>query len=153
MRFLELKIPPVALFLIALVMVNRLAQAFMFADVALPFKYLVFAACFVLSGVIGIAGVVQFHRAKTTVNPTKPHEASTVVDSGIFHYSRNPMYLALLLLLLGFAYWHQNVASLLVVALFVIYMNRFQIQPEERVLERLFGRAYTDYKARVRRWI
>lgn len=153
MRYLELKIPPVALFLIALVMVNRLAQACRFADVMLPYQYGVFAVCFVLSGMIGIAGVVQFRRAKTTVNPTKPHEASTVVDSGIFHYSRNPMYLALLLLLLGFAYWHQNGVSLLVVGLFVIYMNRFQIQPEERVLTRLFGRAYTDYKARVRRWI
>ncbi len=153
MRFLELKIPPVALFLIALVMVNRLAQAVLFADVALPYKSLVFALCFVCSGVIGIAGVVQFRRAKTTVDPTRPHQASTLVASGIFHYSRNPMYLALLLLLFGFAYWHQNIASLLVVVLFVAYMNRFQIEPEERILHRLFGDVYSDYKTRVRRWL
>lgn len=153
MRYLELKVPPVATFLVALVMSNRLADVFVFADVALPYKEGAFILCFILSGLVGLSALFQFRRAKTTVNPTKPDQASTIVDSGIFNYSRNPMYLALLLLLLGVAYWHQNWVSLLVVVLFVLYMNRFQIQPEERILERIFGHAYTDYKARVRRWI
>lgn len=153
MRFLELKIPPVALFLVALVLINRLSDLLPFTEVNLPYKYLVFALCFVTAGVIGIAGVVQFRRAKTTVNPVQPHKATTVVDSGVFHYSRNPMYLGLLLLLVGFAYWHQNIISFAVVAGFVVYMNRFQIVPEERALEHLFGEDYVDYKTRVRRWL
>ncbi|EKO3606208.1 isoprenylcysteine carboxylmethyltransferase family protein [Vibrio metschnikovii] len=153
MRYLELKIPPVALFLVALVMSNRLAYLFSFADLTLPYTKLIFALCVMLSGMVGISAVVQFRRANTTVNPTKPDQASTVVDSGIFNYSRNPMYLALLLLLFGVAYWQQNLVSLLVVIGFVAYMNRFQIQPEERVLERVFGERYSNYKARVRRWI
>ncbi|WP_306331408.1 methyltransferase family protein [Vibrio injensis] len=153
MRYLELKIPPVALFIVAVVLCNRLAYLFSFADLALPHTKLIFALCVMLSGVVGISAVVQFRRANTTVNPTKPDQASTVVDSGIFNYSRNPMYLALLLLLIGIAYWHHNIVSLLVVFGFIGYMNRFQIQPEERVLERVFGERYTHYKARVRRWI
>lgn len=153
MRFLELKIPPVALFLVALVLINRLAVLIPFTDVSLPYKYAVFAVCFVTAGVIGIAGVVQFRRAKTTVNPVQPYKATTVVDSGVFHYSRNPMYLGLLLLLFGFAYWHENLISFFIVAGFVMYMNRFQIIPEEKALESLFGEDYVDYKTRVRRWL
>ncbi|MFL7865232.1 methyltransferase family protein [Vibrio cincinnatiensis] len=153
MRYLELKIPPVAVFLIALVMANRLPLFFTFANVSLPYRDVAFVFCFILSGIVGLSAVIQFRLAKTTVNPTKPDQASTIVDSGIFTLSRNPMYLALLLLILGVAYWHQNGVSLLVVVGFVLYMNRFQIQPEERVLERLFGRDYIDYKSRVRRWI
>ncbi|MCG3728228.1 methyltransferase family protein [Vibrio cincinnatiensis] len=153
MRYLELKIPPVALFLIALVMANRLPHLFTFANVSLPYRDIVFVLCFILSGIVGLSAVIQFRLAKTTVNPTKPDQASTVVDTGIFRVSRNPMYLALLLLIFGVAYWHQNGVSLLVVIWFILYMNRFQIQPEERVLERVFGRDYIDYKSRVRRWI
>ncbi|MCG3721951.1 isoprenylcysteine carboxylmethyltransferase family protein [Vibrio cincinnatiensis] len=153
MRYLELKIPPVAVFLIALVMANRLPLFFTFANVSLPYRDVAFVFCFILSGIVGLSAVIQFRLAKTTVNPTKPDQASTIVDTGIFTLSRNPMYLALLLLILGVAYWHQNGVSLLVVVGFVLYMNRFQIQPEERVLERLFGRDYIDYKSRVRRWI
>lgn len=153
MRYLELKIPPVAVFLIALVMANRLPLFFTFANVSLPYRDVAFVFCFILSGIVGLSAVIQFRLARTTVNPTKPDQASTIVDTGIFTLSRNPMYLALLLLILGVAYWHQNGVSLLVVVGFVLYMNRFQIQPEERVLERLFGRDYIDYKSRVRRWI
>lgn len=153
MHRLELKIPPVAVFVIAMALMNRFAHIFVFANIPLPFTGWVWIICFVLSGFVGIAGLYEFRRAKTTVNPTKPHEATTVVDSGIFHYSRNPMYLALLLLLIGFAYWQQNVLSLLTCALFVWYMNRFQIEPEERILTQIFGKSYLEYQAKVRRWV
>ncbi|MGC9422611.1 methyltransferase family protein [Vibrio sp.] len=153
MRYLELKIPPVALFLVTLVLINRLPYFIPYANMNLPYREAIFALCFVLSGIVGLAAVLQFRLAKTTVNPTKPEQAVTIVDSGIFHISRNPMYLGLLLLIVGSAYWHQNWGGGFVVICFVLYMNRFQIQPEERVLERVFGTAYTNYKSRVRRWI
>jgi len=63
------------------------------------------------------------------------------------------MYLALVLALAGWALFLGNIYSLALTALFVAYMNRFQIQPEERALETLFGQAYIDYRHRVRRWI
>ncbi len=108
---------------------------------------------FVLSGVVGITGVREFRKAKTTVNPVKPETASTVVASGIFAYSRNPMYLALLLLLLAYACWLQNAITFAFAPLFVLYMNRFQIEPEERALEKRFVSDYLQYKQKVRRWI
>jgi len=106
-----------------------------------------------LSGVIGIAGVLAFRQAQTTVNPVKPESASTVVSNGIFAYTRNPMYLALLLLLLAYAIWLENMLAFVGCPLFVAYMNRFQIYPEERALEGLFGERYLVYKQKVRRWI
>ncbi|MFA0071651.1 isoprenylcysteine carboxylmethyltransferase family protein, partial [Vibrio breoganii] len=92
-----------------------------------------------LSGVVGLAGIWEFRKQKTTVNPIKVETASTVVDSGIFGYTRNPMYLGLFILLLCFGYFFQNIFSVLLSFGFVIYMNQFQIKPEERALEQLFG--------------
>lgn len=153
MEILERKIPPVAVFIILIVAINHVAAELVLFSLGLPYGGAIFALCFVLAGGIGLAGVYEFKRAKTTVNPVRVDEASQVVDSGIFSYTRNPMYLGLFLLLFGFAYWSHNLAALMFPFLFVFYMNRFQIQPEERALEKLFGAQYIDYKQRVRRWI
>lgn len=153
MSRLELKVPPVALFLIFVVVMHQFSRMFPEVNVGLPFSAVVALLCFVISGVVGIAGVLAFRRAKTTVNPTKPENASSVVETGVFAYTRNPMYVALLILLIGLGYWLGNWASLLCPIVFILYMNRFQIQPEERVLESLFGNDYIAYKQRVRRWI
>lgn len=150
---LERKIPPVAIFVILVVVINKVAHSFHGFSLDLPLSSLVFGLCFVVAGIVGIAGVYEFRKAKTTVNPVKVEQASSVVDSGIFAYSRNPMYLGLFLLLFGYAYWQQNLLAIACSFLFVIYMNRFQIKPEERALEQLFGAQYLDYKQRVRRWI
>ncbi|EHA1126360.1 isoprenylcysteine carboxylmethyltransferase family protein [Vibrio navarrensis] len=153
MRKLELKIPPVAVFL--LMCTGMFAVELWLAEplFRLTFPRVSALLPFGLSGVVGIAGVREFRKAKTTVNPVKPEKASTVVASGIFAYSRNPMYLALLLLLLSYACWLQNAITFAFAPLFVLYMNRFQIQPEERALEKRFGSAYLQYKQKVRRWI
>ncbi|MBE4617985.1 methyltransferase family protein [Vibrio navarrensis] len=153
MRKLELKIPPVAVFL--LMLAGMFAVDLWLAEPLLRLTFPRVSALlpFGISGVVGIAGVREFRKAKTTVNPVKPETASTVVTSGIFAYSRNPMYLALLLLLLSYACWLQNAITFAFAPLFVLYMNRFQIQPEERALEKRFGSAYLQYKQKVRRWI
>ncbi|WP_159654666.1 methyltransferase family protein [Vibrio atypicus] len=150
---LERKIPPVGVFVILLVVINKVAHEFIQLNVALPLPSIVFGLCFVVAGIIGLAGVYEFRRAKTTVNPVKVEDASSVVDTGIFAYTRNPMYLGLFLLLLGYAYWQQNLLAVACSFLFVLYMNRFQIRPEEQALEKLFGAQYLDYMQRVRRWI
>ncbi|WP_043884715.1 methyltransferase family protein, partial [Vibrio antiquarius] len=92
-------------------------------------------------------------KVKTTVNPVKPDTASSVVRTGVFSFSRNPMYMALLLLIIAIGLWWQHLSVVLCSVVFVSYINRFQIKPEERVLERLFGEEYVDYKNHVRRWI
>lgn len=150
---LETKIPPVALFVLFIVAMNLISREFLAFHFNLPLNGMVFLLCFVASGVIGIAGVYQFRRAQTTVNPIKIDGVSSMVESGIFAYTRNPMYLGLFLLLFGFGYWQQNLLSIVVSFSFIRYMNRFQILPEERALEAIFGAQYIDYKQRVRRWI
>jgi protein-S-isoprenylcysteine O-methyltransferase Ste14 len=82
----------------------------------------------------------------------KPDAASSLVVSGIYRYTRNPMYAGFLLILLGWAAFLSNILALIVLPAFVLYMNRFQILPEERVLTTLFADEYTEYLARVRRW-
>jgi protein-S-isoprenylcysteine O-methyltransferase Ste14 len=103
--------------------------------------------------VTGALGVVSFRRARTTVNPTRPDSSSSLVLSGVYAFTRNPMYLGLLLVLVGWAIFLSNILAFLVLPGFIFYMNRFQIEPEERALASLFGREFDAYKSRVRKWL
>ena len=153
MNSLEFKIPPPVLALcLALLMwltsslVQPLAMPFGFrAGVALALAF--------IGQSIGIAGIVSFRRARTTISPIKPSAASSLVSSGVCRFTRNPMYLGLLLTLLAWAAFLSNPLALFFVPLFVLYINRFQIYPEERVLSSLFGAEYAAYKNSVRRWL
>lgn len=153
LRKLELRVPPVAVFLLVVLLMYFLKGLVPGFTVTVPFLKLVVGGLVLLSGYIGIAGVYEFRKVRTTVNPVKPENASTVVNTGIFAYTRNPMYFALLLLIIALGLWWQHLSVILCGALFVSYMNRYQIKPEEHVLERLFGEEYLKYKNRVRRWI
>lgn len=100
-----------------------------------------------------LVAVASFLKAKTTVNPLRPARASSLVTTGIFSLSRNPIYLGDLLVLAAWLLWLGNWLNLGVLVLFVCYLNRFQIGPEERALSQLFGDDYRAYCVRVRRWI
>jgi protein-S-isoprenylcysteine O-methyltransferase Ste14 len=150
---LEFKVPPVALTLLfALIM--WLTSTY---EAPLPFplpwrRAIAFSVC--CAGlVIGLGGVVAFRRAKTTVNPITPEATRTMVTSGLYRFSRNPMYLGLLLVLIGWAIFLSNLLAFALLPLFVLYMNRFQIIPEERVLSGKFAHQFMAYKKTVRRWI
>jgi len=123
--------------------------------VVVPFGVRVGAALalVVIGQSISIFGIVSFRRAKTTINPHKPSAASSLVTSGVYRYTRNPMYLGLSVTLMGWAVFLSNPLALLAVPLFVLYINKFQINPEERVLSSLFGAEYAAYKEKVRRWL
>jgi protein-S-isoprenylcysteine O-methyltransferase Ste14 len=153
MGWLELKVPPpVVALLVGLFM--WLASSLV-APVEVPFGFRTGVAVVLASvGVgVGVAGIIAFLRAGTTINPTKPGATSSLVTGGVFRFSRNPMYLSLLLYLLAWAVYLSNWLAMILVPVFVIYMNRFQIEPEERALSSLFGPEYTSYQARVRRWL
>lgn len=112
------------------------------------------AATFLIAGIaVAVAGVVSFRVARTTVNPLRPDTASALVVRGIYRYSRNPMYLGIALALVAWAIWLARPGLLLGVLAFVLYMNRFQIVPEERAMEALFGEEFRRYRDRVRRWL
>ena len=152
MNSLELKIPPPLVALLTGLLMWSAAR--LVPPLALPGVMRV-AVAVVLAGAgvgLAISGVLTFKRAKTTVNPTTPAAASALVRTGVFRFTRNPMYLGLLLCLVAWAVYLSNALALLIVPLFVLYMNRFQIAPEERALATLFGDAYAAYKREVRRW-
>ncbi len=107
-----------------------------------------------LAGVaVELSAVVLFLRASTTVNPMRPGRTARLIETGIYRLSRNPMYLGLLLVLFAWASWLGSVPNLAVLVFYVWYITRFQIIPEERVLERLFPERFNVYRARVRRWL
>jgi protein-S-isoprenylcysteine O-methyltransferase Ste14 len=111
----------------------------------------------VVVGAIGVAvaigGVMSFRRAKTTVSPLKPETSAALVSTGVYSFTRNPMYLGMALALFAWAVYLSSMWSLLGPILFALYITRFQIIPEERVLEKLFGARFAAYKTRVRRWL
>jgi protein-S-isoprenylcysteine O-methyltransferase Ste14 len=150
---LELKIPPVALAMIAAGLMWCARSAAPDFDFPFP-SNLVFPVGLALLGALTcLAGVVAFRRAKTTVNPMKPDTTSSLVVSGIYRYTRNPMYLGFLLLLMAWAAALSNMLALVSLLAFVLYMNRFQIVPEERMLASRFAQDYAEYRTRVRRWL
>jgi protein-S-isoprenylcysteine O-methyltransferase Ste14 len=151
MHRLDLKIPP-------LIVGGAAAIGMWLAPRALP--TFAFAPLRVVAVGMGIAGAVMtgwamlsFWRARTTANPMKPSSTSFLVTSGIYRFTRNPMYLGMLLLLVGWALYLANVLALLFLPAFILYMNRFQIEPEERALTARFGQEYLEYASRVRRWV
>ena len=153
MRALELKLPPVAVFLIAGAGMWLIRRFLGTAPIAIPLPGIL-AGLLAAGGVaIGIAGILAFRRLETTVHPMQPDKATAVVRIGVYRYSRNPMYLGLTLVLCGWAVFLGNPWCFLVVPAFVLYMSRFQIVPEERALQSLFGAEYQDYLASVRRWL
>ena len=150
---LELKIPP------PLVMLLLMATVFGF-DKIMPFDlfylpwltYVLVISLIVLGGFVSLWGVKEFRDAKTTVNPLKPESSSSLVSSGIYQYTRNPMYLGFLLILLSSVVYTQHPLGLVSALGFVTYMNRFQIEPEEKILVKLFGDEFVDYMNQVKRW-
>jgi len=150
---LGLKLPPLALGVIVAALMWCASSATPAFDFRIPASLLSAASLALLGAVTCLAGVVSFRRAKTTVNPMRPDSTSSLVVSGIYKYTRNPMYLGFLLVLLGWAIFLSNLAAFALLPAFVVYMNHFQIGPEERALGSLFAQEYRAYHARVRRWI
>ena len=153
MSVLELKLPPVlitVIFAFLMWLISLLTTEIPMATELRVTALLVMAAA---GAFVGLAGVVSFRKARTTVNPLSPHACSSLVISGVFSISRNPMYLALFLVLLGWGLCLANLYSLILATGFVAYMNRFQIRPEESALEAAFCQAFLDYRRQVRRWL
>jgi len=153
MRFLELKIPPVALALLLGALMWVAARTIPAFGFTLPVGRILGVGLALAGVIIAILGVVSFRRARTTVNPLHPEAASALVVSGIYRLTRNPMYLGLLLVLLGWAVYLANAATFIVPVAYVPLMNRLQIIPEERALTALFGPVFADYQSKVRRWL
>jgi protein-S-isoprenylcysteine O-methyltransferase Ste14 len=150
---LELKVPPVVLALACVAAMWAVARWLPALDVELPFRGMISFVLVALGVAVGLAGVTAFRRNRTTVDPTRPGRASALVASGIYRLTRNPMYVALALGLTGAATWFANLAAMLGPALFIAWITRLQIVPEERALRAKFGAEYERYASRVKRWL
>ncbi len=153
MSKLELKIPPVLLVVIFAVLMWMASLSLPEIQAPSTLRVIVSTALAALGAIFTISGVVSFKKAKTTINPTTPNAASSLVTTGVYKYTRNPMYVGLLFLLFGWGVFLSNLYALALTVGFVLYMNRFQIKPEERALESVFGSGILNYKKRVRRWL
>ena len=153
MKALELKIPPVAQFLAILIAMWLIARFTPGLSFDIPARRVLAVIVSFFGGVVAIPAVAAFRSAETTVDPRDPHKASRLVVEGVYRFSRNPMYLGLLCLLLGWGTWLSNLTAFACIPLFVWSMNRLQIQPEERAMAAQFGEEYRTYMKSVRRWI
>ncbi len=116
-------------------------------------KYTLVAILVAASLVFEILGITAFRVSRTTVNPLKPERASALVTGGVYRVTRNPMYVGMVLLLMAWAVHLSAVLPFAGIVVFVLFITRFQIQPEERVLEKIFGDTYLTYATRTRRWL
>lgn len=153
MHALELKVPPPVVALAigaAMWFASRYGPAL---AVPLAVRVVALVALALAGGATALAGDLQFRRARTTINPFKPQNSTALVTSGVYRVTRNPMYAGLTLVVLGWAAFLCSAVALLGPVAFVLYITRFQIVPEERVLSAKFPDAYAEYTSRVRRWL
>jgi protein-S-isoprenylcysteine O-methyltransferase Ste14 len=156
MHKLENLIPPPAVLLITLLVMFVISRfdhvRFLRAD-AFGLNTLLAIGLVVLGIGLAVLGIKQFRQAQTTVNPLRPDTATKLVTSGVFKLTRNPMYLGMVMLALSAVVFYGSAWCLLVVAAFIAFISRFQIAPEERAMQALFGNQFAAYKASTRRWI
>lgn len=149
---MELKVPPVLVFLFFGLVMYVTATFLPFGYFDFFGRKLLSQVLLVLAILIMIIAIFQFYKTKTTISPLKPEKASNLVTGGVYTFSRNPIYLAMLLILLALGVVLGNAFNTLTAAAFVGYMNKFQIIPEERILLDKFGRSFKEYCTLTRRW-
>ena len=150
---MKLLIPPPIQALLSAIMMCLISRYFTHANFSLN-GINIFALIFLIIAVIIIVlSMYKFRKIKTTISPLRPNKTSSLVKSGIYEYTRNPMYLGLLLMLFSTALFLKNLISFLIIPLFILFITKNQILPEEEALENIFGEEYKNYKKKVRRWI
>lgn len=151
---MNLRIPPLALTCVLIAFMSLLSWLFPEYSVNIPLNNSVAVVFATAGSLASVMSVNSFRNVKTTVNPTKPHQATSLVIKGVYRISRNPMYLGFLLLLIAWGFYLAHLPALLLLpTIFVIYMNTFQIPAEEKALHIKFGEDFISYKNSVRRWL
>lgn len=152
---METRIPPPVidgLALLAVIALWRFAPGLQLDFPAMP-AMLIGGALAALGLIIALIAMGLFKTKATTVLPFKPERSTALVTGGIYKLTRNPMYLGMALVVLGAAIAARQPLGIVAMLAACAYLTAFQIKPEERALEKLFGEDYRDYKTRVRRWI
>jgi len=153
MRSLETRIPPPLVALVLAVAMWGLSHFEPHFAIPRNVRVAVALVIALVGGSFTALGMLTFRRLKTTIDPTKPHKTSSFVTSGVYRVTRNPMYVGVALVLVAWAVFLGAPWPFVGPVLFVLYVTRFQIEPEERILAGLFGAEYSAYRNRVRRWL
>lgn len=153
MRFLELKIPPPIVALLVGLGMWGLSQWPPHWSLEPAIRYGLAGLIAAIAVASAVAGFSACRVARTTISPFSPNKTSSLVTTGIFQWTRNPMYLGVLMVLCALAVLLQSVWALLGPVLFFLWVHFLQILPEERILLKLFGESYQTNCSRVRRWI
>jgi protein-S-isoprenylcysteine O-methyltransferase Ste14 len=153
MAFLENRIPPPVVGLVSAVVMVAIARVAPALNINSNITTILALVALIAALAFFIPAIRAFRRERTTINPISIDKASTLVTTGVFGVTRNPMYVALTLVLVALSIWLATPWTLLGPIAFVVFIQRFQIIPEERVLLAKFGAAYEDYTHRVRRWL
>ena len=150
---MEQKILPVYQVVITALLMVLTIKLFPSFYYTFPFKFLIFSLLIFLAFLIAFIAVYSFRKHKTTVNPTKPETTSKIIQTGPYSFSRNPMYLALLIVLIAVGVLCENSLAFVPLPLFVWFITTYQIKPEEKALTKYFGEEYKQYLLNVRRWV
>jgi len=153
LKRLRLKIPPPIVAIICGLMIWKFSELLPTLIINVEIRHGIAYTLLGIAGAIDIWALLSFRKQKTTIDPRYPHKTSSIVSCGIYNHTRNPMYLGLVLILSATSIYFSTCFGFFVIAAFILYMNAFQIKPEEEALEKQFGEAYLTYKSSVRRWI
>ena len=153
MSSLELKIPPDVLWVLVAGLMWLSSLRTPRLDLPTPIR-VGSAVALTVAGVWFVVGArMSLDKAKTTWRPMTPGQSTSLVSTGVYGVSRNPIYLGMLLVMLGLGVALSSPVALALSVVFVLYLDRFQIEPEERALSTILGQEYQDYQTRVRRWL
>ncbi|MEO7013132.1 MAG: isoprenylcysteine carboxylmethyltransferase family protein [Dokdonella sp.] len=150
---LEHRIPPPVIGLLTTALMWAMAAYGPRFAIEADLKHVLMGVLVLIGIAFDVLGILAFRDSRTTISPLRPERSSSLVTGGVYRITRNPMYVGMVFFLLAWSVFLSTLLPLAGIVVFVLYITRFQIQPEERALERIFGEQYSAYCARVRRWI
>tara|TARA_B100001027_G_scaffold153176_1_gene107547 strand:- start:176 stop:631 length:456 start_codon:yes stop_codon:yes gene_type:complete len=149
-KYLKTKIPPPIVTLLCIGIIYLFENKIEYSQPDFKAIGIIFL---ILGFIIIFLAVLKFIKIKTTVDPTRPHKTSNLVISGIYKITRNPMYLGMLFLIMAYTIYTNNVVGSITIPIFIFYINKFQIEPEEIEMRKKFGESFENYCKKVNRWI
>ena len=125
----------------------------LFSEKIYIYSNIISVSLFFFGAAFIVLAASSFKKHKTTISPLHPEKTSALVISNVFKYSRNPMYLGMLFILISLAIRYNIIGGIIAISIFIFFITKFQIKPEEVQMNKIFGEKYAQYKKRTRMWI